>query len=90
MGWEVEWPTSDNNLLMLPIFPIPRVAAEKFDAKLVIGAKTGRVFGQKIGLRVNNRVSNRVSIFFAPHETRSGTGQENDNPCPPPIKKINK
>ena len=48
MGWEVEWPTSDNNLLMLPIFPIPRVAAEKFDAKLVIGAKTGRVFGQKI------------------------------------------
>ena len=87
MGWEVEWPTSDNNLLMLPIFPIPRVAAEKFDAKLVIGAKTGRVFGQKIGLRVNNRVSNRVRIFFLPRtKPDRARGRKMTTRAPPPKK----
>ena len=51
MGWEVEWPTSDNNLLMLPIFPIPRVAAEKFYAmqNLLSGQKRGGFLGKKSG-----------------------------------------
>ena len=32
--------------------------------------------------RVNNRVSDRVSIFFAPHETRSGHGAGKRQPVP--------